>query len=154
MRLLVTLDGSAMCEVVLGPAADLAQSSQAEVRLYSVLNRYDIAYLSLLHDRLGNPPPPDEKVVEAEARLLREVREMLADKADAFISRGVTADFIADVGSPADLIVAQARDWGADLIAMATHGRSGLIEQLLGSVSSSVLRSGVAPVLLVWSGRG
>jgi hypothetical protein len=36
-----------------------------------------------------------------------------------------------------------------DLIVMATHGRTGLVHVLCGDVAESVLRSGVAPVLLV-----
>jgi nucleotide-binding universal stress UspA family protein len=36
-----------------------------------------------------------------------------------------------------------------DLIVMTTHGRSGVQRWLLGSVSSKLIRSGVAPVVLV-----
>ena len=149
MRMLVTLDGSAMSEIVLPAAVAMAERCRGEVLLYSVLHAADIAYLSLLPDRSGVPPPADETVVESEARLLRGIREMLTEKVKEFEERDIPASTETDVGDPASLIVDQARSWKADLIAMATHGRSGITEQLMGSVSSKVLRSAVAPVLLV-----
>jgi nucleotide-binding universal stress UspA family protein len=51
----------------------------------------------------------------------------------------------------ADLIVAQAREWPADLIVMGTHGRRGLLRVALGSDAEQVLRAATVPVLLVRS---
>jgi len=50
---------------------------------------------------------------------------------------------------PAAAIIAFARRADVDFIVMATHGRSGLREVVQGSVAAEVVRSGVAPVLLV-----
>jgi nucleotide-binding universal stress UspA family protein len=50
---------------------------------------------------------------------------------------------------PATAIAKHARQGNFSLIAMATHGRGGLSELVQGSVASSVVRSGVAPVVLV-----
>jgi nucleotide-binding universal stress UspA family protein len=55
----------------------------------------------------------------------------------------------AEVGNPADVIVAQARQQGAGLIVMGTHGRSGLGRWIYGSVADNVLRHTSVPVLLV-----
>ena len=52
-------------------------------------------------------------------------------------------------GEPAAEIAAAARDAGADLIAMTTHGRSGLGRLLFGSVAESVLRRAEIPVFLM-----
>ena len=151
MKILVTIDGSAMSEVVLEPAVELADRCQAEVLIYSVLNKAELPYLSLLPDRSGLPPPAGETVAEAEARLRRDIEDALSAKVEDFTARGLQASAESGFGSPAELIVEVARRWKPDLIAMATHGRSGIAEQLMGSVSSKVLRSGVAPVLLVYS---
>jgi nucleotide-binding universal stress UspA family protein len=63
---------------------------------------------------------------------------------------GVQADCHTVIaGDPAEAIIKFAREGGFDLIAMSTHGRSGLSEVLQGSVASAVMRSGVAPVLMV-----
>ena len=51
-------------------------------------------------------------------------------------------------GDPATAVLNQAAKAGADVIAMATHGRSGLDRWLLGSVAEKVLAGSEAPVLL------
>jgi nucleotide-binding universal stress UspA family protein len=52
-------------------------------------------------------------------------------------------------GRPAEEILAAAKATGADLIAMATHGRSGLGRILFGSVAEAVLRASPVPVLMI-----
>jgi nucleotide-binding universal stress UspA family protein len=52
-------------------------------------------------------------------------------------------------GDPAEEIVACARDSDIDLVAMATHGRTGLRQLIMGSVAEKVLRRLTIPVLLV-----
>ena len=53
------------------------------------------------------------------------------------------------VGDPASGIAMAAIDESADLIVMATHGRTGIRRAVLGSVAGTVLRAGPTPVLLV-----
>lgn len=55
------------------------------------------------------------------------------------------------VGSPWEEIVAAARDLGADLLVVGTHGRRGLTHALLGSVAERVVRTSPIPVLTVRS---
>jgi nucleotide-binding universal stress UspA family protein len=52
-------------------------------------------------------------------------------------------------GQPAEEILASARAAGADLIAMTTHGRSGLGRLLFGSVAEAALRQAEIPVFLM-----
>ena len=52
-------------------------------------------------------------------------------------------------GNPADAIVRVAKERGADLIVMGTHGRTGLQHVLLGSVAEKVVRLAGCPVLTV-----
>ncbi len=52
-------------------------------------------------------------------------------------------------GSPADEILSYASEHQIDLIAMCTHGRSGLARWAYGSVADRVLRTSSCPVLLV-----
>jgi len=49
----------------------------------------------------------------------------------------------------ASVIDGDARQWGADLIVIGTHGRSGLSRLLLGSVAEGVARGTSVPVLLI-----
>jgi nucleotide-binding universal stress UspA family protein len=53
------------------------------------------------------------------------------------------------LGAAAAGIVATAVERGADLVVMASHGRTGLARAVLGSVAGEVLRTGTTPVLLV-----
>jgi nucleotide-binding universal stress UspA family protein len=53
------------------------------------------------------------------------------------------------VGTPADEIVALAKELDADLIVVGTHGRRGVRRLLLGSVARAILRHAGCPVLVV-----
>jgi nucleotide-binding universal stress UspA family protein len=52
-------------------------------------------------------------------------------------------------GVAADFILAQAKDWKADLIVMGTHGRRGLLRLALGSNADLVVRGATMPVMLI-----
>jgi nucleotide-binding universal stress UspA family protein len=54
-------------------------------------------------------------------------------------------------GDPASEILRTADEFGADLIVMGTHGRSGLGRLLMGSVAEAVLREAPSPVLIARS---
>ncbi len=56
-------------------------------------------------------------------------------------------------GDPADQILRTCRERGGDLIAMTTHGRTGLTRWVLGSVTEKVLRGSETPVLVVRAGK-
>jgi nucleotide-binding universal stress UspA family protein len=58
------------------------------------------------------------------------------------------------VGRPADEILRTAKDWGADLIVLGSHGRSGVKRALLGSVAEEVLRGAHCAVLVVRPAEG
>ena len=53
------------------------------------------------------------------------------------------------VGLPATVIAEVAREYGVTLVAMATHGRTGLSRLVMGSVADTVLRQSNLPLLLV-----
>ena len=68
---------------------------------------------------------------------------------DANAGRGVEISSLAREGVPAELIDEIAKELGADMIVMGTHGRRGLSHVLLGSVAERVLRTARVPVLTV-----
>jgi nucleotide-binding universal stress UspA family protein len=82
------------------------------------------------------------------ARLETDLRVYLEDRVREMprIKSRIMVDIADD---PAAVIIARARERHADLIAMATHGRSGVNHLLMGSVCERVVRSGVAPVLVL-----
>ena len=53
------------------------------------------------------------------------------------------------VGFPAEQILEQAAKEGADIIVMGTHGRTGLMRLLMGSIAEHVVRNATCPVMAV-----
>jgi nucleotide-binding universal stress UspA family protein len=79
--------------------------------------------------------------VEAE-RCLNRIKKQLSDE-----GMQVRAEVV--FGRPAEMIVDYALSQGADLIAMATHGRGGFRRRFFGSVTEKVLRTTDLPILLI-----
>jgi nucleotide-binding universal stress UspA family protein len=90
-------------------------------------------------------------VIEDVEGRLAEAREYLASQAAALAARGVRVRTEVRRGDPVLEIAAAASEAGADLIAMTTHGRSGLGRVLFGSVAEAVLRQVEVPVFLMRS---
>ncbi len=76
-------------------------------------------------------------------------QEYLKSQVAVLEAKGIHASAHVRTGTPADEIVEVATEVGADLIAMTTHGRSGLGRLLFGSVAESVLRASSIPVFLL-----
>lgn len=163
IKLLVTLDGSRFSEKVLDLAVPLATKAGAEVFLLRVNPpAHDVVQAGPNLDPRseaesaaimgGVPPAPRVREVEtatqASERMAAEALDYLRRLATRF--NGLRTECLVREGDdPAAEIVRCADELGVDVIAMATHGRSGPLHLLLGSVAESVVRSGVAPVLLV-----
>lgn len=98
--------------------------------------------LPMLSDR-GMPFTDDEASAEAEAmRRLKEVARRRLGKTPHALHTRVA--FVSDIPRS---ILNVAGDLGADLIVMATHGRSGLRHIFVGSVAEAVVRNSPCPVL-------
>jgi nucleotide-binding universal stress UspA family protein len=76
-----------------------------------------------------------------------ELGRFLRDRLGA--ERPVEIREVVRAGRPADEIAAHCHDIGADLLVLATHGKSGLGRALLGSVAERALRLAPCPVLTV-----
>lgn len=73
----------------------------------------------------------------------------LQEAVDGLGREGLTVDWVAHEGDPAGVIAAEAEARGVDLIAMGTHGRSGLRHLLLGSTAERVVQHATCPVLTI-----
>lgn len=131
-RLLVCLDGSTMSATILPVARQWAEELDLAVRLVHV------AYPP--GDPLGGPTSLPEETRAATA----EVERTAADLVDA----GIDADWrVVEDTDTATGIVRHAAHRSVDLIAMTTHGRTGLDRVLIGSVTTDVVRRAPVPVL-------
>jgi nucleotide-binding universal stress UspA family protein len=138
-RVMVPLDGSRLAEGILPFILQIAGPLDLEVVLVRVVQ--PIVPQAL--EGTGGV------VVDDVPARLREAREYLAPVATDLRRRGVRVTTDARHGDPVTELVAAARDAGADLIAMTTHGRSGLGRLLFGSVAEAVLRQANLPVLMM-----
>ncbi|MGD9890365.1 MAG: universal stress protein [Dehalococcoidia bacterium] len=167
MKILVTLDGSHLSEAILETVAKIAAPLDAEVELFTV-GRLDEAHTTPVRSayvemipaatatgaRIGVPLPSDimppviESRVQAMSRLEASLLDYLVSSSHAL--NGVRVEtHVKFADDAAEAIVERARQSKPDLIAMATHGRTGLSHLLAGSVCEQVIRSGVAPVLVL-----
>ena len=76
-------------------------------------------------------------------------RKKLEEEASALREAGYDVEAVEREGEPAQIIDEEAREMGADAIAIGTHGRSGLRRLFLGSVAERVLPAAPCPVLTV-----
>jgi nucleotide-binding universal stress UspA family protein len=82
-------------------------------------------------------------------RVAAERLELLSDAARALQEAGIEVESRVEFGEPGEKIIAIAKQEDVDVIAMATHGRSGVAKALFGSVAGKVLRSGAKPMILI-----
>jgi nucleotide-binding universal stress UspA family protein len=90
----------------------------------------------------------DAGLLGGEAARVRDAEQYLREVGERLEARGLAVTRIARSGFPVEIIERTARELEPCLIAMSTHGRTGLGRLLLGSVAEQVARSGSAPVLL------
>ena len=140
-KILVTLDGSPVAEAVLPYVRLLAARLCFPVELISVIDLTELARSAAACESLFL-----DQLAEDETRRRR---EYLESSAQGF-ANGKTNCRILKGNTESEIVEYAARNPGA-MIAMATHGRSGLNRWLLGSVTEKVLRSTSNPLLLIRS---
>lgn len=138
-RVLIPLDGSPEAEAILDEAIKVGGPG-AEYVLLAVVTPLG-AMAGALRGRTTGP----DVQVDADA-LARRYLEGLVRRLATVAPR--TTFEVIPAPSAAPAIVHEATAGGYDLVAMTTHGRSGLRRVLLGSVAEEVLRNSTVPLLL------
>ena len=138
-RMLIPLDGSETAENVLPYGRRLAAVAHVAVELLGVVEMADIA-----GDIAANQATYAEALIR---EAVRNSTEYLESVARTFRNGKVRCTV--EQGRPQDVITAAAAAESDTLIAMATHGRSGVSRWLLGSVTEKVLRGTMNPLLVV-----
>jgi nucleotide-binding universal stress UspA family protein len=139
-KLIVPLDGSPLAERVLPHVSDLAK----KMRLDTILLRAYALPPALAADEYGTYT--DELIGQLEAG----AKKYLAAKTEELQKQGVpNVSYVTDLGYGAEKITSLARRTPDNLIAMCTHGRSGVTRWALGSVTERVVRHSGDPVLII-----
>jgi nucleotide-binding universal stress UspA family protein len=130
-RILVPLDGSALAARVLTAAHGLLLRSGAEVLLATVV-----------------PPHDDASACRDDARLRDAAEHDLDQHKQALGSLGIHVEARVVSGDPARAILQLAQERRADLLALSTHGRSGMARWLRGSVADRLIRTSPVPLFV------
>ncbi len=144
-KILVPLDGSKRAERILSHVEAMALSFKAELLLLQVVEP-QIAYVS----SHGYHAEVDVEQLEREG-IKKEAQTYLNALEGEFRAKGVQVRKILEEGPVVRGIIDVAEREEVDLIAMASHGRSGLARVFYGSVAAGVLHQVDRPLLLVRS---
>jgi nucleotide-binding universal stress UspA family protein len=137
-RAIVPLDGSMVAEAILPSFLPMAQRLGLEV----VLVRIVPTATSTAMDDLRHAGDNIERVRQEAIEYLRAIAALP-------MFAGLRVITTVRTGEAAVEIMQTARELHADLIAMTTHGRTGLRRLLFGSVAEAVLRAAHVPVVIV-----
>lgn len=164
MKVLVPLDGSDLALSIVPAVHRLLEVAPGtEVHLLTVLDArrahgsadhsVDEATPALLSTRGPTVSAPLPRIVETHGEALERMHSEALDwlravAMDRFSGAAVVEHAIWST-KPAEAICEEAHELGVDLVAMATHGRSGLSHALAGSVTEGVIRGAGRPVLVV-----
>jgi nucleotide-binding universal stress UspA family protein len=150
-RILVPLDGSDVAESVLPNVEDLvvrmAPTTVIEVILLQVVST--LTYNVLTDDEAAQLPYNKDELEQ----IKRKVLEYLEKVAERMRSKGINVKTTASAGHAAEEIIKAAHDTNTNLIAMSTHGLSGLKRWALGSITDKVLHESDIPVLVISAAR-
>jgi nucleotide-binding universal stress UspA family protein len=146
-RILITLDGSDLAERAVEPALEVARAFDASIILLRINEILPVNPLQAASTGW------DWEVTEPKQRLMGELRQA----AEGYLREIVLRHHLSPAevqtivldGSPVDRIQEFARLYGIDLIAMSTHGRTGLRRWLYGSVTVKVMRASECSMLII-----
>jgi len=135
-KILVPLDGSAVSEQILPHVENLAMRGNSSIQLVRV---------AFAHVIPGMDP------TEPEVAVVKEAEDYLAAIAERLGQKGLQVETHVRYGQDADEILDHCDQYDIDLIAMSTHGRSGVKRWMLGSVAEKIIRHATKPILLIRS---
>jgi nucleotide-binding universal stress UspA family protein len=142
--ILVPLDGSKRAEKILPYVEDLAYMRDARVIFLHVIEP-DV-YIAAAN---AATPYYSQEIVES---IFNGAKAYLDTLTDEFRTKGRNATSLVKEGAAVHTILKVAEREKADLIAMASHGRTGLARVFYGSVAAGILHQADRPLLLVRSG--
>ncbi len=138
--MIVPVDFSESTEYILEEAVYYAKVTQSRVYLLHVAS-LDLGFV------IGDVgfqylPELEEAGMKEETNELTKYKERLEKE-------GVDVEIIIKQGTPAEVVLKEAKEKNADLIVMGSHGRGVVMEAILGSVSKDIIKRAKVPVLIV-----
>jgi len=143
-KILVPLDGSQIGEAAIPLASALAVKLQAELELLQVIE--PSKYVPFSEGMVSLPSLHQYEEIANQIAL-----EYLNKKRELLMSEDIDVSVVTATGSAADQIIDYSRTNDIDLIALPSHGRSGIGRWVFGSVTDKVLHAGDTPVMVIRS---
>lgn len=134
MKILYPTDGSETAKAALEFAIDIAKAQGGKIIVLSVA------------EKVGTLTGEWEVLKKS---LLGFAEDFARQAAKEIRKRGIKVETRTEIGKPAEVIVSVAREISADAIVMGTHGWTGLVRAVIGSVADRVIRHASCPVILV-----
>jgi nucleotide-binding universal stress UspA family protein len=141
-KILVPLDGSELAECVLPHVEALAGGCEVKTVVFARV-------VEPIHPPTGDWVMEPEQIKKLEGEHKRAAEEYLRKIAAKAAPAGASVETAVLRGAPAESLADYAAKNQADLIIIATHGRSGVSKWVWGSVADRILRSACVPVLMV-----
>jgi nucleotide-binding universal stress UspA family protein len=139
-RILIPLDGSPLAEQVLTHATTVGRLTQAEYTLLQAIEPLYVGYGTELYGVAME--------MQAMDRLQTLAQEHLDKVAAGLRAEGLCVHTATAVDLATTAILSYAHEHAVDMIALATHGRSGLARFVMGGVADKIIRGATVPVLL------
>ncbi len=148
--ILVPLDGSPRAEVILPHVEDIAVRLQSKVILVQVVEPLFQFINPALYETTIQTDVIQESIRDFKNRQ-ESIVAYLADHQASLQKKGVTATTIVEQGPVVETIISVAQRENVDLIAIASHGRTGLSRVFYGSVAAGLMQKIDRPILIVRS---
>ena len=146
-RILVPLDGSKIGEAALPYIEDLVSKIKPEIKVEVTLFQ---VVSSLTHYVVAGEASVPVPYTETElAELKKRALDYLEKAGEKLKGKGAIVKTKVSTGRAAEQIIKAAEEIKVDLVAMSTHGRSGISRWAFGSVTDKVLQAGVVPILTI-----
>lgn len=142
-KILVPLDGSERAERILNHVAELAEQFDAEIVLLTVFHPEPIVVPTEPYYKPFNYDFIQKQLADAE--------DYLNQQCGKLYQREIRTHARVSEGPVIETILAVARQEDVDLIAIASHGRTGLPRMIYGSIADGVLHNTDRPLLLIRS---
>ena len=146
-RILVCLDGSKLAEQIMPYAREQARAFGGKLVLLQAVPE-PVAYSPGIPGA-GPVPIQTDAMVEATQQALNSAKDYLERLANPLREKGIQTETVAMMGRAGETVLNYANNNNVSLIAIATHGRSGLGRAVFGSVADQVLRESGLPILLI-----
>jgi len=142
MKILIAVDDSAYSQAAMDWAKSMTWPARTEFLVLSAARPLVASYAVTEVPAMSFPAEVYEEEVSYHQEISARFEKQLRDT--GFKSRALVAQ-----GDPREAIVDAARDHGADLVVVGSHGRTGLTKLLLGSVASHVVTHAPCSVMVV-----